>query len=116
MIIVDKGRRINVTVLSTEIAVEAQQRGDLHIFMDWWKAQAKSRGVPPQIDGADWRLARLMLQEHGLDRLKRLGVVFWSQHADPLVKGEYTRHMILFRSRLAQTEKDLAQRIPADPE
>lgn len=110
MILVDKGRRIHITVLTTEVAVEVQERGDLWVFMDWWKEEARGRGVPWSIDGADWRLARLMLKQHGLDHLKRLGVVFWSQHADPLVTGEYNRHMILFKAKLAETERDLSTR------
>ena len=110
MILVDKASRIYITVLATDVAVEVKARGDLQVFMDWWKEQAQRRGVPRSIDGADWRLARLMLKTHGLDHLKELGVVFWSQYADPLVTGEYTRHMILFKSKLAETEKDLSIR------
>ncbi len=110
MILVDKGSRIHITVLNTEVAVEVKTRGDLEVFMDWWKQIAKGRGAPLSIDGADWRLARLMLKTHGLDHLKELASVFWSQHADPLVTGQYSRHMILFRSRLSETEKDLSMR------
>jgi hypothetical protein len=110
MILVDKSSRIHVVVLSTEVAVEVKAQGDLEVFMSWWKETARGRGAPVSIDGADWRLARLMLKTHGLDHLKELGVVFWSQHADPLVTGEYTRHMILFKSKLAETEKDLSMR------
>ena len=110
MILVDKGSRIHITVLATEVAVEVKARGDLEVFMDWWKEQARRRGVRRSSDAAAGRQARLMRQTHGLDHLKELGVVFWSQHADPLVTGEYTRHMILFKSKLAETEKDLSMR------
>lgn len=110
MILTDKGSRVQITVLSTEVAVAVQERGDLVVFMEWWKEQASGRGVPLSIDGADWRLAKLMLTQHGLDHLKRLGVVFWSQHADPLVTGEYNRHFILFKAKMAETERDLATR------
>lgn len=108
MIITDKTSRIHVTVLDVEPAVRVEEQGDLQVFMSWWKAWAKERGVPPRIDGADWRLARLMLQEEGLDLLKRYGVIFWSQHSDPLVTGEYQRHMILFRAKMTEVKKDLA--------
>lgn len=110
MILVDKGSRIHITVLTTDVAVEVQERGDLQVFLDWWKETARGRGAPLSYDGADWGQARLLLKQHGLSHLKELAKVFWSQHADPLVTGQYSRHMVLFRSRIAETEKDLSTR------
>ncbi len=110
MILVDKSQRVQIVVLTTDVAVEVQERGDLQVFMDWWKETARGRGAPASIDGADWRLARMMLKTHGLSHLTELAKVFWSQHADPLVTGQYNRHMILFRSKLPETEKDLSTR------
>lgn len=110
MILTDRGTRLDITVLTTDVAVEVREHSDLEVFMAWWKEIAHGRGVPASIDGADWRLARGLVKTHGLDHLKQLGLVFWSQHADPLVTGEYNRHMILFKAKLAETEKDLANR------
>ena len=108
MIIHDRGTTIVVTVHDRQGVEIIEQRNDSQAFLGWWKDRAKTHKAPRfQPTGTDRRHAVQLVNRYGLDRLKQLGVMFWRRYSEPLVSGEYGNHMILFRSKLAEVERDV---------
>ena len=78
------------------------------MFLQWWRDRASELNAPKYTPrGADRRLAAQLVQRHGLDKLKVLGVVFWQAYSTPLIEGEYHQHMVLFQARMAEVQRDL---------
>jgi len=106
VIITDKGARFRVTLRLQDVAVTTEPRTDIATFMTWWKEKATGYDLRSHPLSQDYGIAKRLLSQHGLDRVTAVGVMFWSRHSDPLIEGEYDKHMVLFASKYDQAEKD----------
>lgn len=70
-------------------------------FIEWWRGQAKQRGVEYQYGIAEpqgHRIVQKLLGRYTLDRLKGLGVACFLTHGDKL--REYPGHFAYFASQV----------------
>ena len=108
IIILDKGAVIHVTAIYIRQDAIQVSRNESAVFLQWWRQKAADLRAPKYTPrGTDRRLAAQLVQRHGLDKLKLLGVVFWQNYSTPLIEGEYHQHMVLFQARMAEAQRDL---------
>lgn len=109
MRIADKGTTIVVTPIdSVDVELAQEEHGKEREFLAWWAQRAQDYNAPRyRASGADRRIAARLLKRFDTNRLKKIAVIFWRQHSDPLISGEYNGHMILFSAKLAEAERDL---------
>lgn len=107
MILTDHHTTIIVTLTDQSVEI-IEARDETQGFVTWWKDRCVDYNAPrwsPR--GADRAIARRLVKQYGLDKLKQIAIVFWRRYSDPLVSGEYRSHMVLFQHHLAEARKDL---------
>ncbi len=110
MIIIDKGTTIVVTLNYDRNVEVIPVKDDVKTFLNWWRDRCSEYKAPPwKPRGVDRRIAAQLVTRHGLDRLKRLGVMFWRTNSTPLIEGEYNQHMILFQAKMSEAQRDLKE-------